>query len=100
MASNMEFPLSIKRQYAEPLDADTYAKTIAELDNIKTRSNSYPGMLVSCQEDGNVYKLGLDGEFVVLGVGTGGSSIEYMTKQELDDMFGLVTVLPYNPDSI
>ena len=69
MASNMEFPLRFKRQYAEPLDADTYATTIAELDDIKIRSNSYAGMLVSCQEDGNVYKLGLDGEFVVLGSG-------------------------------
>ena len=94
MASNMEFPLSIKRQYAEPLDADTYAKTIAELDNIKTRSNSYAGMLVSCQEDGNVYKLGLDGEFVVLGSG-GNADITYMTVSELDTMWGKITINSY-----
>ena len=94
MASNMEFPLRFKRQYAEPLDADTYATTIAELGDIKTRSNSYAGMLVSCQEDGNVYKLGLDGEFVVLGSG-GDSNITYMTVSELDTMWGEITIKPY-----
>ena len=94
MASNMEFPLRFKRQYAEPLDADAYAETIAELDDIKTRSNSYPGMLVSCQEDGNVYKLGLDGEFVVLGSG-GDANITYMTISELDTMWGKITINPY-----
>ena len=94
MASNMEFPLRFKRQYAEPLDADTYATTIAELDDIKTRSNSYPGMLVSCKEDGNVYKLGLDGEFVVLGSG-GDANITYMTVSELDTMWGTTEILPY-----
>lgn len=94
MASNMEFPLRFKRQYAEPLDADAYATTIAELDDIKTRSNSYAGMLVSCQEDGNVYKLGLDGEFVVLGSG-GNATITYMTISELDTMWGKIEVLGY-----
>lgn len=75
MASNMEFPLRFKRQYAEPLDADTYSETIAELDDIKTRPNSYAGMLVSCREDGKVYKLGLDGEFALLAEGSGTWSI-------------------------
>lgn len=100
MASYMEFPLRFKRQYAEPLDASAYAETLADLDDIKNDPTSYVGMIVSCKEDGNVYKLGLDKEFTLLGVGTGGSSIDYMTKQELDNMFGTVAVLPYNPDSI
>lgn len=95
MASDMEFPLRFKRQYAEPLDSDTYAETKAELDNIKTKANSYIGMIVSCKEDGLVYVLGTDMEFTPLG--EGGVSIDLMTKQELDDMWGSITVNPYMP---
>ena len=91
--SNMEFPLRMKRQYPEPFDADAYAETKAELDDIKTKANSYVGMMVSCKEDGLVYVLGTDMEFTALG---GGSvSIDLMTKQELDNMFGEIVVLPY-----
>ena len=93
MASDMEFPLRFKRQYAEPLDSDTYAETKAELDDIKTRANSYVGMMVSCKEDGLVYVLGTDMEFTALGKGS--VSIDLMTKQELDNMFGEIVVLPY-----
>ena len=64
--SNMEFPLRMKRQYPEPFDADAYAETKAELDDIKTRANSYIGMMVSCREDGLVYVLGTDMEFTPL----------------------------------
>lgn len=77
MASYMEFPLRFKRQYAEPLDASAYAETLADLDDIKNNPTSYVGMIVSCKEDGNVYKLGLDKEFTLLGVGTGGSVKKY-----------------------
>lgn len=93
MASDMEFPLRFKRQYAEPLDSDAYVETKAELDDIKTRANSYVGMIVSCREDGLVYVLGTDMEFTPLG---GGSvSIDLMTTAELDNMFGEIVVLPY-----
>lgn len=94
MASDMEFPLRFKRQYAEPLDASAYAETLADLDDIKSDPTSYVGMIVSCKEDGNVYKLGLDGEFVVLGSG-GDSNITYMTVSELDTMWGEITIKPY-----
>lgn len=93
MASDMEFPLRFKRQYAEPLDSDAYAETKADLDNIKTKANSYVGMIVSCKEDGLVYVLGTDMEFTPLGKGS--VSIDLMTKQELDNMFGEIVVLPY-----
>ena len=90
--SNMEFPLRMKRQYPEPFDADAYAETKVELDDIKTRANSYVGMIVSCKEDGLVYVLGTDMEFTALGSSV---SIDLMTKQELDNMFGEIVVLPY-----
>ena len=93
MVSDMEFPLRFKRQYAEPLDSDAYAETKVELDDIKTRPNSYVGMIVSCKEDGLVYVLGTDMEFTALGEGS--ASIDLMTKQELDNMFGEIVVLPY-----
>ena len=93
MANYMEFPLSFKRLYPGPLDPDTYAETKADLDNIKTKANSYIGMMVSCREDGLVYVLGTDMEFTALGKGS--VSIDLMTKQELDNMFGEIVVLPY-----
>ena len=90
--SNMEFPLRMKRQYPEPFDADAYAETKVELDDIKTRANSYVGMIVSCKEDGLVYVLGTDMEFTPLGKGS--VSIDLMTKQGLDNRFGEIVVLP------
>ena len=93
MARYMEFPLSFKRLYSGPLDSDTYVETKADLDNIKTKANSYVGMMVSCREDGLVYILGTDMEFTPLG---GRSvSIDFMTTAELDNMFGEIVVLPY-----
>ena len=91
--SNMEFPLRMKRQYPEPFDADAYAETKVELDDIKTRANSYVGMIVSCKEDGLVYVLGTDMEFTALGKGS--VSIDFMPTAELDTMFGEIVVLPY-----
>ena len=71
MASKLEFPLQLQKQFAAPLDVDSKVETLDELEVLKGSTRSYEGMLTYCVEDSTLYIFNKDGNFEP--VGSGGS---------------------------
>ena len=55
MASKLEFPIQVQRQYNAPLDVDSKVETLIELEALKSNARSYSGMLTYCVEDSTLY---------------------------------------------
>ena len=72
MASKLEFPLQLQRQYNAPLDVDSKVETLVELEALKDNDRSYEGMLTYCVEDSTLYIFNKYGNFEPVS-GSGGS---------------------------
>ena len=71
MASKLEFPIQIQRQFNAPLDVDAKVETLIELEALESNARTYSGMLTYCVEDSTLYIFNAVGEFEP--VGSGGS---------------------------
>ena len=67
MASKLEFPLQLQKQFAAPLDVDSKVETLDELEVLKGSTRSYEGMLTYCVESSTLYIFNKDGEFEPVG---------------------------------
>ena len=72
--ASLIFPLQFTRQYAGPLDDSYVFDTLADMATYLGNDLRYPGQIVSCLEDGLVYKLNVAGDAwvsVTAGAGSG-----------------------------
>ena len=79
MASKLEFPLQLQRQYNAPLDVDSKVETLVELEALKDNDRSYEGMLTYCVEDSTLYIFNKYGNFEPVS-GSGGSTVDVIEK--------------------
>lgn len=78
MASKLEFPLQLSRQYNAPLDVDSKVETLDELEVLKGSARSYEGMLTYCVESSTLYIFNKDGNFEP--IGSSGSTVDVIEK--------------------
>lgn len=84
--SYMEFPLSIQRQDAFPLDKNSVFYSLAEAQEYASSNPlAYPsqviGVVDETQQTVNIYKINYDGSLTELGSGGGSGTIEWGTIQ-------------------
>jgi hypothetical protein len=80
--AQLPFPLSFKRQFPTPLDADTTFATLAELNAYLSSALRYAGQVATCQEtEGVAYVLSNDlSEWLpISGSGGGGAAVPIET---------------------
>lgn len=80
--SYMEFPLSIQRQDAFPLDKNSVFYSLAEAQEYASSNPlAYPsqviGVVNESEETVNIYKINFDGSLTELGSGGGSGTIEW-----------------------
>ena len=63
MASKLEFPLQLQRQYNAPLDVNSKVETLTDLETLKNSKNVYEGMLTYCVESSTLYIFNKNGKF-------------------------------------
>lgn len=84
--SYMEFPLSIQRQDAFPLDKNSVFYSLAEAQEYASSNPlAYPsqviGVVDEIQQTVSIYKINYDGSLTELGSGGGSGTIEWGTIQ-------------------
>ena len=84
--SYMEFPLSIQRQDAFPLDKNSVFYSLAEAQEYASSNPlAYPsqviGVVDEAQQTVSIYKINYDGSLTELGSGGGSGTIEWGTIQ-------------------